>query len=326
MRGCPVGKATLTRTGFSFDRMFMLLKVEENPRKLKIMHLTYFPVMCLFRTSMQDDKLTITYRYPASAESTPVTKDIEIPLVPSSFLNLPKIEIDLHSSITSGYRMGEKYDAWFSSCLGFTVMFVYCGSNTRQVLGNLPGRPSNQGTKPKTFISKITNNIPILGLILREDDEVLGFNDLAAFLVITEESSDNVTSRLPDDVEMDITKFRANIILKGSPAAFDEDFWGELLFDDNARIILTANCGRCVTLNINYNTGESGTGRAGTVLKLLSSDRRVDKGVKYSPVFGRYGFLSKKYEGRILTVGDQVVVSKRLEQRTRFCKYTSPRV
>lgn len=270
---------------------------------------------------MRHNIITVTYRPPVSVESKHITQDLEIALVPSTFANLAKVSIDMHNSSTTGYNMGGKYNEWFSSCFGFTVIFVYWGGNTRQVLGNLPGRPSSQGPKATTFLSNIASTIPVLGPMFREDSEIIAFNDCAPFLVITEESSSNVTSRLPDDVEMDITKFRANIVLKGSPAAFDEDFWGELLFDENARIILTANCGRCVSLNINYDTGESGTGRAGTVLKLLSRDRRVDQGVKYSPIFGRYGFLGKKYEGRILTVGDHVVVSRRLDERTRFCEY-----
>jgi len=46
----------------------------------------------------------------------------------------------------------------------------------------------------------------------------------------------------------------------------------------------------------------------------------VDLGMKYSPIFGRYGFVSKPSEGKILSVGDKVVVSRRLDERTRFCE------
>jgi hypothetical protein len=42
--------------------------------------------------------------------------------------------------------------------------------------------------------------------------------------------------------------------------------------------------------------------------------------MKYSPVFGRYGFASKGSEGTVLRVGDRVVLSKKNEERTRFCK------
>lgn len=118
----------------------------------------------------------------------------------------------------------------------------------------------------------------------------------------------------------DITKFRANIVVKGSPAAFDEDRWGELTFGTGAEIILTANCGRCVSLNVNHDTGEMGTGKAGGVLKLMMKDRRIDKGVKYSPIFGRYGFVSRKGEGTVLRIGEKVMVSARNKEDTRFCE------
>lgn len=46
-------------------------------------------------------------------------------------------------------------------------------------------------------------------------------------------------------------------------------------------------------------------------------DRRVDKGMKYSPIFGRYGFLRGSAEAsRTINVGDEAVVSKVNEERT----------
>ena len=299
----------------------MLLHVqEESPRKLKNMHVPNYPSMCLFHPSMYEDKIIVAYRAPGMVETEAPTSELEIPLVPTTFTNLKTVDVDMHHSATIAYDMGDKFNNWFSKHFGFKVIFVYYGGNTRQVLGNLPGRPATDTPKPRSSISRIIGNVPIIGPMLAPDDEVIAFNDCAPYLVITEKSSEDVSARLPDDVEMDITKFRANIVLKGSPTAFDEDYWGELLLGDNARIILTANCGRCVSLNVDYETGEVGTGRAGGVLKLLAKNRRVDPGMKYSPIFGRYGFLSKPSQGKVLSVGDQVVVSRRLDERTIFCK------
>ncbi|TGO45643.1 hypothetical protein BCON_0376g00050 [Botryotinia convoluta] len=127
---------------------------------------------------------------------------------------------------------------------------------------------------------------------------------------------------------MDITKFRANIIISGSPRAYDEDYWGGLTFFSNSNsnspsnsdpnsnspkeILLTANCGRCVSLNVDHETGTSAP-KEKEVLKLLMKDRRVDDGMKYSPIFGRYGFLGNGDvdEGKVLRVGDAVRVSRR---------------
>lgn len=58
------------------------------------------------------------------------------------------------------------------------------------------------------------------------------------------------------------------------------------------------------------------------MLKLLTKDRRVDKGVKYSPVFGRYGFLmggdEEETEQKVIRVGDRVRVIKRIAERDRY--------
>lgn len=62
------------------------------------------------------------------------------------------------------------------------------------------------------------------------------------------------------------------------------------------------------------------------MLKKLNSDRRVDRGAKWSPVFGRYSFLAPDCDGQVISVGDEVVVSKRLEETTKFGKSIRDRV
>ena len=54
------------------------------------------------------------------------------------------------------------------------------------------------------------------------------------------------------------------------------------------------------------------------MLKMLSKDRRVDKGAKWTPVFGRYSFLHPDCEGNEIEVGDEVVVSRHISEHTAF--------
>lgn len=316
MRGCRIPTAVLTREGFTHDRKFLLLKVS-NELPLQHIGIQKNPEMCLFHTSIEDNKLTVSYRPP---ETDVATHELEIPLDPPSCKELERVDINMYGSPTRGFNMGERYNRWFSDRFGFDVILAYWGGNPRPVLGNIPGRP-NEAPRPRSVVGEIFKHVPVIGSKFQEHDATIAFNDCAPYLVITEESAANVTSRLPDGVEMDITKFRANIILEGSPAPFDEDFWGALEFEDDTTVNLTANCGRCVSLNVDYETGKSGTGPAGGVLKLLTKDRRVDPGVKYSPVFGRYGFVSKNSEGSVLKIGEKVRVSQRNEARTTFCEY-----
>ncbi|CZS96362.1 related to MOSC domain protein [Rhynchosporium agropyri] len=320
LRGCQVSNAVLTRQGFYLDRSFMLLKDDEQwPPTLQNMHIASFPSMCLFHTSIKDnDTLTVTYRRPG-ATSDDKADILEIPLEPRSF-EREQVSVVMHNSPTKAYDMGEKYSNWFSERFGFKVVFVYWGGNPRPVLGNLPGKPSNQGPKFSNALIKVLSTFPGIGPMLRNnDDPVIAFNDCAPYLVINEDSVADASNRLPSDVDMDLEKFRANIVVSGGTGAYSEDFWGELaLGDAGLKITLTSNCGRCVSLNVDHKTGESGTGRDGQVLKLLSKDRRVDPGMKYSPIFGRYGFVARKDEGGILKVGDEVVVRKKNKERTRF--------
>ena len=164
------------------------------------------------------------------------------------------------------------------------------------------------------------------------------FADCSAYLVVTVESLANVSSRLPDGEAMDVTKFRPNIVLSGSRGAWEEDFWGSLEFhsanqdsregesvkEEPARMLLTANCARCLSINVDYDTGRQGKGEAGTMLKKLMRDRRVDRGNKWSPVFGRYGFLDKVKGDNwpVVSIGDEVVIGERNKERTIWRKHT----
>lgn len=79
-------------------------------------------------------------------------------------------------------------------------------------------------------------------------------------------------------------------------------------------------------IQTDYATGKPGQGESGNMLKLLQKDRRIDRGAKYSPVFGRYAFLDpacssgseKNNKNKSISVGDEVRVIKRNKERTLF--------
>jgi len=153
-------------------------------------------------------------------------------------------------------------------------------------------------------------------MILRRREDRIGFADCAPFLVISETSVDDVSTRLSGE-EMDRTKFRPNIAVSGAENAFEEDFWTELAVGPRrSRLLLTGNCVRCQSLNVDYETGKMGTGESGSVLKKLMKDRRVDRGARFSPVFGRYSFLDRRATGERIRVGDEVEVVKRGKEYT----------
>ncbi|KAJ5151033.1 uncharacterized protein N7482_010285 [Penicillium canariense] len=154
--------------------------------------------------------------------------------------------------------------------------------------------------------------------VTRRHEARIGFADCAPFLVISQTSVENVSARLTGGEEMDGTKFRPNIVVSGVESAFEEDFWAELGVGTggNVRLLLTGNCVRCQSLNVDFQTGKMGVGESGTVLKKLMKDRRVDKGARFSPVFGRYSFLGRGSVGQRMRVGDEVQVLRRASEYT----------
>lgn len=338
-------------TGFPHDRRFMLFKVAEG----KNMHVAEFPEMCLFTTSFAESEndlpktviVTYTKEHAFDKPGAKVdSKTLEVDLTPDTE-ELQEVPITMHSSPCVGFDMGEEYDKWFSDRFGYEVKLLYIGNNKRKVLGNMP--PSITGRQrdglPETtnggssWLGSITSSASALVRSVTGTqepeydgvDEGISFADVAPYLVISSKSWENAQARLPEGEVMDISKFRPNIIVEGADEPFEEDFWGELqIGEDGAKLVLTQNCARCNSLNIDYNTGKVGQGEAGKILKKLQSDRRVDPGAKWSPVFGRYAFLAKvPQEGKSaakINVGDEVEVLKRNSERTKFGKSKSPAV
>jgi uncharacterized protein YcbX len=298
--------------------------LQESPDgSLKNMHIAHYPELALLFADIRfpedqdptNASIHLTWR-PPHGES----KDLSLPLVPDT-TSLQKIHVTMHSSPTDAYKMDDRYNKWLSECLGYNVVLAYLGDNERPVLMTTHQKSVQTQAQQGGWLSSITNKLPTsIGTIITGEtqaDDKITFADCAPFLIVNETSLHDVSSRL-DGEDMDVTKFRPNIIVSGAESSWEEDYWSELQTSSNVKLHLVQNCVRCVSLNIDYATGKPGEGESGKVLKKLQSDRRVDKGHKYSPVFGRYAFLGKGDEGKSLAVGDEVTITKRNEERTVF--------
>jgi uncharacterized protein YcbX len=295
------------RQGVQYDRRFMLLRIHDDGRHEPV-EVVRYPACALFTPEIIDGNIIVRYRTPEDSVSTPPpaqSTTLEIPLEPETS-GLERVEVDLYKSTSMGYRMPESHSSWFSSWLGFETILVYVGDGRRQVLGSMS--PHVRDQQNQGWLSSMKSRIVSKG----EDPHWLTFTCAASYLIATEASLDEVSSRLPPGEEMDIRKFRPNIVVNGE-GPWDEDYWGEIEVENGARFSLTGNCGRCVSINVDYATGKPGKGESGNVLKKLMKDRRVDKGNKYSPIFGRYGFLQD--EQAQIELGQEVAVTKRMEER-----------
>lgn len=321
---------------------------------------------------------------------------------PPRIEELQKVEVDLHGSPTTCYKVGEEYDRWFSERFGFEVVFVYLGDGKREVLGTslLPPvkattsthshsqascsrRQSGQSTPQQQqqesgggvgggWLSTLTSivswfpTVPISvpGFIAiqgeREDDDQeqhqqqhepkpwITFTDVAPLLITSESSLSHLSARLaPEstssesteptthDPQVPMYKMRPNLVLDGAgEEAWAEDYWGELVITSTSTssnkktkptktkttLHLTGNCARCTSLNVDYDTGKPAKGELGSVLKKLMKDRRVDPGMKWSPVFGRYAFVGESVrvsEGSVSEVEESGSVERGEEGRER---------
>ncbi|KAH8802640.1 hypothetical protein F5884DRAFT_802534 [Xylogone sp. PMI_703] len=164
--------------------------------------------------------------------------------------------------------------------------------------------------------------------------------DLPAGILPPRPNNESDNRKNQDDEENALLeRFRPNIVLSGDEEpAWAEDFWAELSIipssaspsspDNTTRlkpspqlqppqpvpipIIISANCARCIAINVDLPHGKMPAPSSTTLLKRLMRDRRVDTGNKWSPVFGRYGFPAT---GGKVSVGDEIIVNGRNEKR-----------
>jgi len=282
-----------------------------------------FPAMTQFLTGVRFPSGGVAGAITVTHAPTPgPQRTLTVPLRPDTAALAPA-HVAMHGSDTPAFDMGDAHAAWFAARFGFAVRLLYIGEHSRAVLFPSAGAAAAATDSAGSWLGALAAGVAALvGAAPQPEPERIAFHDCAPFLVVSQRSCDEVSAWLPAGEDMDVTKFRPNVVLDGGGCdpPWDEDFWGEVVIcgEGGAQLVvpLLQNCIRCQSLNIDFATGKPGTGKAGEVLKMLQKTRRVDKGKKYHAVFGRYGYL--KGEGGTVSIGDEVRVTKRNEERTAF--------
>ena len=106
----------------------------------------------------------------------------------------------------------------------------------------------------------------------RPGDQV-GFADAFPLLLISEESLDDLNTRLAEPLPMD--RFRPNVVVRGA-GAFAEDGWAEVRVGQVSCHVVKA-CARCVITTTDQRTAA----RRVEPLETLASYRRVPRGVLF---------------------------------------------
>ncbi|KAL2123786.1 hypothetical protein VTJ04DRAFT_151 [Mycothermus thermophilus] len=356
LRGIELESAHVGPQGIRHDRRFMMYEVQAATGELRKVQVDSHPRCALFdQEFLYDDKgeeMAVAVRFLGNEQEAGDGEDdnvLHVPLNPD-IATLTKIDVDLHGSPTTAYRMGNFYDTWISSRLGTQVIFIYIGDGRRAVLGQtLPPKPAQAQSRGRGWLSSLASYV--MGSPNTDEADPpkpwITFSDVAPLLITSEASLRDVQVRLLGGLPVDMYKFRPNVVVDGEEEGpWAEDFWAELSISPSsttassfvegassshssetigtrennraANILhLTGNCVRCVSINVDYNTGKPGEGEMGSVLKRLMKDRRVDKGSKWSPVFGRYAFLDgRSSAGFRVSVGDVVQVTRRNAERS----------
>ncbi|KAK6351310.1 hypothetical protein TWF718_004474 [Orbilia javanica] len=269
---------------------------------------------------------------------------VEFPIAPD-YRKLGKVDLSIHLSDCVGYDMGEEYQKFFTKYLGYPAKLVYVGDSTREVKGNLAPNQTHL-TKENDFDKETKKAAApsgwfifgfftwvfwyLLGWNTENTKYTIQFADVAPVLVASSVSLEELNSGKKEDEKelmLDITKMRPNVVLEPSGAnemtPFEEDYWAELQVGGEGggearKIMLTGNCGRCKSLNVDYETGKQLPVHGQMLKRLSDMKRRVDTGHGYSPIFGRYGFIAKDSFEKEVRVGEEVTVTKKNEERTVF--------
>lgn len=347
LRAVSLPSATVTTHGFPHDRRFMLLHVQRNKENeitgYKNIHVAHYPLSVRFFPELDLDGGLVRVAFRPNEDANEGVKDLEFPLNPYTG-DLETVEVEMHKSPVKCFLMPDRYSQWFSECYGLEVKLAFLGSKYRPVrmtstLSSPDQKTNEQSNGPSSsWLQTASSYLPsFLTPSEKEKEKGITFADCAPYL-LTSTTSLHSLPPPANSAEDTILKFRPNILISNAAEAWEEDFWGELTITpssashnntDSASMTIIHcihNCGRCKSINIDYPTGNPETPNS-SLLKSMQATRRVDPGMKYSPIFGRYSFLDAGSEGNAISVGDEVVVSKRLEGRTEFGEYyTSPKI
>jgi uncharacterized protein YcbX len=114
---------------------------------------------------------------------------------------------------------------------------------------------------------------PVDPLFAPGPEDQVGFADAFPLLLISEESLDDLNSRLAEPLPMN--RFRPNVVIRGA-GAYAEDGWAEVRVGQVTCHAVKA-CARCVIITTDQRTAARGV----EPLETLASYRRVPRGVLF---------------------------------------------
>lgn len=167
---------------------------------------------------------------------------IEVPII----LTGEKIETEVWESKCVGIEQGQPIADWLTKFIGKNCKLIRMAPDFKRSIKE----------KYKT-----------------EGNEITGFADAFSFLLISEESLNDLNSKLDEKIPMN--RFRPNIVISGG-TPYQEDLWKKLKIG-NIVFNIAKPCARCEITTINQLTGEKGN----EPLETLGTYRSKPKGIMF---------------------------------------------
>ncbi|TDJ56520.1 MAG: MOSC domain-containing protein [Ignavibacteria bacterium] len=190
------------------------------------------PKMALLTVEINNDLLTIKHK---QNKLSPLT----IPPLP---YDEEEINVQIWKDNVTTIKYSHDANDWFTEAIGFKCCLVYMPDSTKRKVDSKYAK-----------------------------DKMVSFADGYPFLIIGEESLNDLNKRLEEPLPM--TRFRTNFDFSGGKP-FDEDNWktikiGEMVFHS------TKSCPRCVITTIDQNTGTKDKEPLKTLATFRQKDNRV---------------------------------------------------
>jgi uncharacterized protein YcbX len=194
-----------------------------------------YPQMALLQVDFHADGLIINHKI----------ENVEPISIPFEITNAKKIEVPIWDNLCEANTANEEINEWFSENLRVKCSLVYMSDDAERKVD------------PRFDIG---NNI-------------VSFADAYPFLIIGEESLNDLNSRLTEKLPMN--RFRPNFVFSGG-YPFIEDTWKKFKIGDLV-FYAVKPCSRCAVTTVNQETSE----RSKEPLAILSSYRQINNKVLF---------------------------------------------
>eukprot|EP00038_Savillea_parva_P001603 m.105684 g.105684 ORF g.105684 m.105684 type:complete len:410 (+) comp10560_c0_seq1:1227-2456(+) len=319
--------ATIGPAGFLYDRVWAVVDVHGTRHpKGEYLSQRKLPKLATIGVALDHDNGVLVVTAPDMPE-------LRVPLEEDAYMDNDTVDVQCcgvsttdgggwHLGSCLGYSAGEAATEWFTTYLNrptvhkskkppATYCLVRSPTSAARPVSTFAG-PRQQKTSPFRLW-----HIPVVA-----DDRVV-YQDFAPYLLVTRESIADLNQRM-GTATYPIESFRGNIVIRGAPAAWDEEDWSE--FDINGiQFRFLKECPRCTVPGRNQQTGEyhfAGGEYDGVKGALLTPQNTLSKafpdkaadptwGTWSGPFFGCYVASDPKRVGAVVSVGDTLVVRQR---------------